>query len=545
MAVSDILQIIADASVDARSLSEFVFKPADFMVKRRLGGDIHTLKHYLDNFDETKTIISAYVATIPTIVNDAINNTAVEGGVLADTFVTMTKKGEGTVARNLRDVNADKIVLADYGITGDYIDDALDAFKLGAASRGSMSGMSLVLPSGIIRVKRSHDLSVTGVRLQANGGRYATRVVVDSAGDYSAGYVLKLAPTTGTTTTAGSGLLDITIDLNEAPAVGLLYQGAYDVSVLERSEVINAHKDYPAAIIEPHPSGTVIQTLKIDTSAFSKKRVGGTGYTVEVRKAQECVIINSKFFGSPSNLAPKGSIPLLLEDCRGIQLIGGGYANSETHCIDIYAKTRNTTHVTIIAPTFESYKSKAIRTRAAAGFTVSRMVVLNERLISPAAGLLEGGNLTFSTLYSVNADIELLSGSTNNTVYTFDASKVIDNGTYNTIIDTPSILNENKHTINRQHSVKTESSPAIHLEVVGKTGGYKFQWAASSSTDSGAGIYTPNGSIPIRFSNNRLGFFGKSPVEQRTSPASTATDTDKINKIILNLEQLGLFVAAV
>lgn len=114
MAISDILQIIADARVDARSLSEFVFKPADFMVKRRLGGDIHTLKHYLDNFDETKTIISAYVATIPTIVNDAINNTAVAGGVLADTFVTMTANGAGTVPRSLRDVNSDTTNLTNF-----------------------------------------------------------------------------------------------------------------------------------------------------------------------------------------------------------------------------------------------------------------------------------------------------------------------------------------------------------------------------------------------------------------------------------------------
>lgn len=43
------------------------------------------------------------------ITNDAINNTAVEGGVLADTFVTVTANGVGAVARTQRDVNADTL----------------------------------------------------------------------------------------------------------------------------------------------------------------------------------------------------------------------------------------------------------------------------------------------------------------------------------------------------------------------------------------------------------------------------------------------------
>ena len=65
------------------------------------------------------------------ITNEAINNTAVDGGVLADTFVTMTKKSAiGSVARNLRDVNGDILSATDFGLVGDgSTDDSVNLQK--------------------------------------------------------------------------------------------------------------------------------------------------------------------------------------------------------------------------------------------------------------------------------------------------------------------------------------------------------------------------------------------------------------------------------
>lgn len=54
------------------------------------------------------------------ITNDAINNTAIEGGVLADTFVTVTASGEGQVARSQRDKNSDFANIKDFGGIADY-----------------------------------------------------------------------------------------------------------------------------------------------------------------------------------------------------------------------------------------------------------------------------------------------------------------------------------------------------------------------------------------------------------------------------------------
>ena len=116
MAINDIVQTIAEARVDARSLSEFVFKPAGFKVARRLAPPIDTLQFYIDRFDATvESITNNAINT----VNDAINNTAVEGGVLADTFVTATARNSAMVARSQRAKNAEQVSVKDYGALGD------------------------------------------------------------------------------------------------------------------------------------------------------------------------------------------------------------------------------------------------------------------------------------------------------------------------------------------------------------------------------------------------------------------------------------------
>lgn len=120
---NEFVQTMSDARVDAQSLSDFVFKPAGFKVTRRLAPPIDTLQFYIDSFDATKATTDAYIATIPNIVNDAINNTAVEGGVLADTFVTVTANGSGSIARTQRDKNSDVVSVKDFGAIGDGVAD--------------------------------------------------------------------------------------------------------------------------------------------------------------------------------------------------------------------------------------------------------------------------------------------------------------------------------------------------------------------------------------------------------------------------------------
>lgn len=160
---NDIVQTIAEARVDARSLSEFVFKPAGFKVARRLAPTVDTLQFYINRFNSLNGDFSSSVsvalsslnnsvaeadgkvAYIESTVQDAINNTAVEGGVLADTFVTMTKKSADAIARNLRDVKNEVLSILDF-CKCDGTDESSRA--LSAVQFANSRKMSLKIPSG-------------------------------------------------------------------------------------------------------------------------------------------------------------------------------------------------------------------------------------------------------------------------------------------------------------------------------------------------------------------------------------------------------------
>lgn len=75
---NSVVQTIRDAEIDARSLSEFIYSPADAMIARRLAPSIHSLQYYLDFLD-----------TIPSIVQNAIDNTVIENGVVTDSLVVV------------------------------------------------------------------------------------------------------------------------------------------------------------------------------------------------------------------------------------------------------------------------------------------------------------------------------------------------------------------------------------------------------------------------------------------------------------------------
>ena len=198
------IQQLKDASEDAITLADFIYKPANVMIPRRLAADINSLQYYLDYMSsyaqhsyETYDEMVANAANLPNGVSAFVTNDLdtnkngiytyngvsfvkgdyqpekaakdyvdaklgglevfdgkvraqdvstvdggtqdvkniefrneldalpFEGGVLADTFVTMTKNNVGTVPRNLRDVNSDTITARDFGVKGGFNADTL------------------------------------------------------------------------------------------------------------------------------------------------------------------------------------------------------------------------------------------------------------------------------------------------------------------------------------------------------------------------------------------------------------------------------------
>lgn len=110
-----------------------------------------TKGEWADTLSTTNADIKAnsetYLATIPGTVNDAINNTAVEGGVLADTFVTVTANAAGSIPRTLRSKNSDRQYLTDFGNYGDD-GDWTPAFHAAAAT-----GKTTWLPDGNYKLR--------------------------------------------------------------------------------------------------------------------------------------------------------------------------------------------------------------------------------------------------------------------------------------------------------------------------------------------------------------------------------------------------------
>ena len=97
----------------------------------------------LNNLRKDATDLAAYIDTIPSVVNDAINNTAVEGGILADTFVTATAKFGG-ISRLLSSKLSDVVSIKDFGAKDEDGFDNTAALQLAVDS----GYKAIFIPSG-------------------------------------------------------------------------------------------------------------------------------------------------------------------------------------------------------------------------------------------------------------------------------------------------------------------------------------------------------------------------------------------------------------
>lgn len=200
MSIRNVVQVINEAEIDAITLSDFMFKPADVMVNRRLSYPIHTMQYYLD-----------YLDGIPQQVRDAINNTAVPSGVLADTFVTATANGTGRVARTQRSVNAQVNSLLDFDAP--YSTDSTAHLNTAISTLSNEGGGVLVIPyhTGTLVISGSVTLKPNViVKCDKN-------LIIDCRGSTS-GYQFELSGSVGAeiALSANKGIGDSTIALAAA-----------------------------------------------------------------------------------------------------------------------------------------------------------------------------------------------------------------------------------------------------------------------------------------------------------------------------------------
>ncbi len=101
MADNDILQVFADSRVDSRSLSEFMYKAADFMVQRRLAPPINTLNYYLDKFNAVTVSANNSIGAANAVIAEANKKILATDGVVADAYAGAEQRFFDTANNNL------------------------------------------------------------------------------------------------------------------------------------------------------------------------------------------------------------------------------------------------------------------------------------------------------------------------------------------------------------------------------------------------------------------------------------------------------------
>lgn len=153
------IQQLKNASEDAISLAEFIYKPASAMVKRRLAPDIHTLDYYT-SLVENLVIGKVRAQDVSTADGSTQNlkNTLFSSEMAKqklDTGITATAKFGG-IARTQAEKNSDHMSVKDFGAVGDGVTDDTPAF----ASAASASSDLVFLPSGTYNINTNEiDLS--------------------------------------------------------------------------------------------------------------------------------------------------------------------------------------------------------------------------------------------------------------------------------------------------------------------------------------------------------------------------------------------------
>lgn len=165
---------IINARRDLKDFEDFMSKPSNYVVERRKSTPLKTLDYHVDELvslvDTSSNLISNLTSQTIKTVNDAINNTAVEGGVLADTFVTVTANGTGAVARTQREVNADSVSAKAFGAKGNGVADDTLAIQAAIDHVNSIGGGTVTVPDGTYMIKADNPDSLSSHYLHDEGG---------------------------------------------------------------------------------------------------------------------------------------------------------------------------------------------------------------------------------------------------------------------------------------------------------------------------------------------------------------------------------------
>ena len=303
----------------------------------------------------------------------------------------------------------------------------------------------------------------------------------------------------------------VNMDMGGYPALGcLLFEGAYRSSSIKNSTFRNVARDAAGLIVRPmsHPGAmSVCESVNISDVYVIKDRTDNLPQTVDgiqLYSLQESTLLNVKCFHSGNPAPVLGGYPIYVEDCRGINILGGGVVGGDAG-IRLHAKTRNCTGVNIIGMTWENNASN-IKTSGEGGFLCAIIDVPAMRVEFPAPALSLDLQGCSGAKFVVGSGSVTVAADCNNVVIETNGigTRTVAVGAQVTFIDRGNAINKS-YRVSPFLDVYGDASPQVSLSVNGRTGSWNFNWNASAGSDLGARIRSPLGNTALTFTDTGSG----------------------------------------
>ncbi|MNQ68206.1 hypothetical protein D3C85_827560 [compost metagenome] len=418
-------------------------------------------------------------------------------------------------------MNVGDIYLQEFGhlvVDDDWSYAFEEAFKFGNAFPGPGSGVGgrLRVGNGRFGLRRQVNIPFGWTIIGNSSDFYGTTLI--PLPNFVGEWMCKF---TSPTSSYNNGHWDsVSMDMGGASGINcLIFEGAYRSSSIKNSNFRNVAANAAGLIIRPgvHPAAmSVCESVLISDVYVIKDRTGNGAQTVDgiqLYSLQESTLINVKCFHSGNPAPVLGGYPIYIEDCRGINVLGGGVVGGAAG-MRLHAKTRNCTGISIIGMTWEN-NTNCIRTSGENGFLCATIDVPAMRVEYPAAALALDLQGCSGGKFVVGSGNVKATADCNNVIIetTGVGTRDIAVGAQVTFIDRGNAVNKS-YRISPYLDVYGGSSPMVSLSVNGRTGSWNFNWNASAAADNGARIRSPLGNTAVTFTDS--GFGATSKFQNRT-----------------------------